>query len=182
MASRYINDVEIKKALDRYEKKEVLIIPIIVRPTDFSSMEISKFQALPKDGKPISTWRDRDEAWLDVVKQLKRVFKSFNDGKIPLKKRKSTEQVATAPREDAKNDKLKIQNLVAKSKIKEALQHLLEAANSSNNDDLSNATLLLTTRFNSLKKNELRGIISFSDASVNRAQIVNGLLSLLEEL
>ncbi len=73
MASNYINDVEIKKALERYKRGEVKIVPIILRPCDLSSFPISKFQALPKDAKPISTWPDRDEAFLNVVLGLKKL-------------------------------------------------------------------------------------------------------------
>jgi len=31
-----------------------------------------RLQALPKDARPITRWQDRDEAWLDVVKGIRR--------------------------------------------------------------------------------------------------------------
>ncbi len=77
MASGYINDVELKRAIARHKKGEVLIIPIVVRACDLSSLAISKFQALPKNAKPISSWDDPDEAYVDVVQQLKRVIKNI---------------------------------------------------------------------------------------------------------
>lgn len=74
MSSDYINDVEIKNAIERYEKGLIRIIPIIVRPCDFSSFPVSQYQALPKDAKPISKWDDQDEALLDVVKSIKKIL------------------------------------------------------------------------------------------------------------
>jgi|GEM_PF-996500 len=81
LASDYINDVEVKKAFERYEKGEVIIIPVIIRPTQFVDFELSKFQALPKDAKPISLWDDRDSAWLYVATGLKRVILSLQKSK-----------------------------------------------------------------------------------------------------
>ncbi len=74
MASDYINDVEVQKAIDRHQKQLAKIVPIVVRPCDFESFPVSKYQALPKDAKPISLWNDRDEALLDVVRSLKKLL------------------------------------------------------------------------------------------------------------
>lgn len=77
MSSDYINDVEIAKTLNRYEKGEVVIIPIIIRSCDFSSLSLSDFQALPKDAKAVKKWKDKDEAWLSVINGIKEVIASF---------------------------------------------------------------------------------------------------------
>jgi len=54
--SNYINNIELTSAFDRYRKGEVIIVPVIIRPTDFSTFEFVEFQVLPKDGRPVSTW------------------------------------------------------------------------------------------------------------------------------
>jgi len=82
LVSNYVNDVEIKKALERYNKGEAIVIPIVLRPTQFTDFEIGKFQALPKLAKPISKWENRDEAWLNVSQGLKKVFNSISKHKI----------------------------------------------------------------------------------------------------
>lgn len=74
LASDYIHDVEIKKALERQERKEVIIIPIIVSPCEFQDEPFAKFQALPKNAKAISTWDNVDAAYTDIVKQLGEIF------------------------------------------------------------------------------------------------------------
>jgi len=78
MSSGYIKDVEIVKAIEKHRAGEALIIPIVIRPCDFSSLRtITKFQALPKNAKPVTKWEDYDEAFLDVVKGLKRVIENI---------------------------------------------------------------------------------------------------------
>ncbi len=69
--SNFCMDKELAAAMERHKKGECIVVPIIIRPCDFSDMPFAKFQAVPKNAKPISKWDDEDEAWLDVVKKLK---------------------------------------------------------------------------------------------------------------
>src|SRR6185369_3387468 len=72
LASAYCYDVEVKRAMELHEEGRARVIPVILRPSDWqSSAPFSKLLAAPKDGKPITKWPDRDEAWLDVVHQLR---------------------------------------------------------------------------------------------------------------
>jgi TIR domain len=72
MASDYVYEKEIGKAVERHERGEARVIPIIVRPADWEWAPFAKLQALPKDAKPITTWLNQDEAWLDVVRGIRR--------------------------------------------------------------------------------------------------------------
>src|SRR5215212_4213716 len=72
MASDYVFEREIDRAIERHERGEARVIPIIVRPSDWKWAPFGKLQALPKDARPITTWPNRDEAWLDVVEGLRR--------------------------------------------------------------------------------------------------------------
>jgi hypothetical protein len=78
MYSDYIHDVEISRTIERYKKGQVVIVPIMVRPCDFNSSSLSLYQPLPlvegEGLKPVSTWKDRDEAWLNVVEGIKLVI------------------------------------------------------------------------------------------------------------
>jgi hypothetical protein len=71
MASDYCHDVEAGRALARRANGEALVIPIILRPTDWTKAPFAGLQALPKDARPVKKWPDRDEAWLDVVNGLR---------------------------------------------------------------------------------------------------------------
>jgi multiple sugar transport system substrate-binding protein len=72
MASDYVYEKEIDRAIERHERGEARVIPIIVRPSDWKWAPFGKLQALPKDARPITTWPNRDEAWLDVAEGLRR--------------------------------------------------------------------------------------------------------------
>jgi len=73
IASEYIHDVEIENALKRYKAGQQIIIPVLVRACDFSSLHLSRFQALPTGAKPITSWDNLDEAWLNVTEGIKKV-------------------------------------------------------------------------------------------------------------
>src|SRR5215208_5915228 len=77
MASDYVYEQEIGKAVERHERGEARVIPVIVRPADWQWASFGKLQALPKDAKPITTWPDQDEAWLDVVRGIRKAVEEL---------------------------------------------------------------------------------------------------------
>lgn len=77
LGSDYCYDIEMKRALERHEVREARVIPVILRDCDWKTAEFSKLQALPKDGKPVTSWRNRDEAYLDVAKGIRKVVEEL---------------------------------------------------------------------------------------------------------
>lgn len=77
LASDYCFDVEAKRAMEMHRSGRAQLIPILIRPCDWGACEFSKLQAVPKDAKPISTWGNDDEAWLDAINGIKRHISSF---------------------------------------------------------------------------------------------------------
>ena len=77
LCSEYINEVEIKKTIERHNKQEVFIAPVFLRPCDFESSILSNFQGVPRDAKFISTWDDKDSAFLEVIKELRKIITEF---------------------------------------------------------------------------------------------------------
>ena len=69
--SYYCFDVELKRAMERHEVGEARVIPIVLKFCDWHSASFGKLQAAPKDGKPIASWADLDEAFLNVVQMIK---------------------------------------------------------------------------------------------------------------
>jgi hypothetical protein len=53
-------------------------VPVILRPVDWRDMPFSQLLALPTDGKPISTRRNSDEAYLDVTNGIRRLLDGLN--------------------------------------------------------------------------------------------------------
>lgn len=77
--SEYIEKVELPRALDRRRAGEAVVIPIILRPCDWEDTSFGelKLQALPKDGEPVTLWKNQDEALLDVALGIKKAVKAF---------------------------------------------------------------------------------------------------------
>lgn len=77
IASDYCWDKEMIRALRRHWAGEARVIPIILRPCDWQSSPFGGLQALPRDGKPVTLWPHRDEAFLDVVRGLRAVIEEL---------------------------------------------------------------------------------------------------------
>jgi len=76
MASDYINNVELKRAVERHRDGEARVIPIILRPAYWQGEPLGKLQALPTDGKPVigSGWYNLDDAFLNVTEGIRKVI------------------------------------------------------------------------------------------------------------
>jgi internalin A len=78
LASDYCFDVEWRRAYERYRDGSARVVPIIVRDVKWTSKLcddlFSGMQALPKDGRAVTTWSDRDTAWRSVAEGLERVI------------------------------------------------------------------------------------------------------------
>ncbi len=79
MASEYCYGVEMKHAMERHERGEVAVIPIILRPVYFQGAPFGKLQALPTDAKPVKSksWIDQDEAFFNVAEGIRKVAGRF---------------------------------------------------------------------------------------------------------
>ncbi len=71
--SDFCSGVEMKQALERHEWGEVRLLPILLRPCFLNRSPLSKLQVLPSNGQPVTTWLNREAAWLDVVQALSHV-------------------------------------------------------------------------------------------------------------
>ena len=78
MNSDYSNDVEVKRAMERHESGEARVIPIILRPVDWEGAPFSKLQGLPPGAKAISLWSNYDEAFVSVVKEIRKALKQLS--------------------------------------------------------------------------------------------------------
>lgn len=77
MDSDFCYSIEMKRALERHETGEARVIPIILRAVYWKDAPFSKLQVLPVNTKPIKSWTDADEAFLDIVNGIQRVVKEL---------------------------------------------------------------------------------------------------------
>ncbi|MEP6605295.1 MAG: toll/interleukin-1 receptor domain-containing protein [Nitrosospira sp.] len=69
--SDYCYNIEMKRAMERYDAGEAIVIPVILRACEWHSEPFGKLKAVPRDGKPISQWPDVDEANLQVARAVR---------------------------------------------------------------------------------------------------------------
>ncbi|MFN0120236.1 MAG: toll/interleukin-1 receptor domain-containing protein, partial [Blastocatellia bacterium] len=77
MASDFIHDVELKTALERHEKHEAIVIPVILRHCDWEKAAFEKLQALPAGAKPITAWDDVDEAMTSIATGIRALLEKL---------------------------------------------------------------------------------------------------------
>lgn len=97
LASDYCYDKEMKRALERHAAGTARVIPVILRPCDWHSAPFWKLQALPKDGKPVTTWGNRDEAFTDIARGIRHAVTSLAAGAPGLPAPTPTAGVVTTP-------------------------------------------------------------------------------------
>ena len=75
--SKYCFDIELERAMDMHEDKTATVIPVILRSCLWHHMPFAKLQGIPKDGKPVSSWSDKDEAYTHIAERLKEVIENI---------------------------------------------------------------------------------------------------------
>jgi TIR domain len=78
IASRYCYELEMKEALARHERKEAVVIPIILRSCHWTGLPFGKLQAATKDAKPIEKYPSRDDAFLEITQNIETIAKRLN--------------------------------------------------------------------------------------------------------
>jgi predicted ATP-binding protein involved in virulence len=79
LASNYCYDIELIRALQRHEKGEAKVIPIILRACDWTDTPIGILQSLPIDGQAITSWPNSDMAFSSVVGGLRQAIYQMMD-------------------------------------------------------------------------------------------------------
>src|SRR5438128_8216509 len=88
MDSDYCYGIEMKRALERHQRGEARVIPIILRHVYWQAI-LGTLQALPTDAKPVRSWSDVDEALFDVTEGIRKVLeqlglpKPFSSSEVP---------------------------------------------------------------------------------------------------
>ena len=69
--SKYCYDIELDRALERHAAGQCRVVPVILRGCLWQHAPFSKLQALPRDGKPATTWEDLDLALANVAEGIR---------------------------------------------------------------------------------------------------------------
>lgn len=73
ISSDYCWGIEMKRAIEKHQKKESHVIPIIARPVDFTGAPFSKLESLPTGNKAITEWPNKDAAFTNIASGIRKV-------------------------------------------------------------------------------------------------------------
>ena len=89
LASDYIHDVEIKKALENYKQNKTTIIPVLLRPCSFRDSPLSHFKSLPEKRESIQEYPNQDDAFMEIYNHLRQLAIQIEHAKQAHKTPKS---------------------------------------------------------------------------------------------
>ncbi|MCX6232774.1 MAG: TIR domain-containing protein [Bacteroidetes bacterium] len=75
--SNFCYDIEIKRAVEKHDNGEAVVIPIILRKCDWQETSFSRIQALPKNAQPVKNFNDEDEAFFSITEGIKAAITKY---------------------------------------------------------------------------------------------------------
>jgi hypothetical protein len=79
LASEYCA-LEYQLALKQASSRQMTVVPIIIAECDWQASAFARLQVIPRNGKPVSTWADRNTGWSQVVDGLVSIFEQRKSG------------------------------------------------------------------------------------------------------
>ena len=73
IASRFCYENELATALKRDKAGTAKVVPVILRPCLWQELPFGKLQALPNEGRPVTSWSITDEALMEIAKGVREV-------------------------------------------------------------------------------------------------------------
>ena len=65
------------RAMERQQTGDARVIPILLRPVFLEDEPFIRLASLPTNGRPISMWRNRDEAFVDIARGISKSIKDL---------------------------------------------------------------------------------------------------------
>lgn len=90
LASDYCYDIEMKRAMDRHQRGETVVIPVILRPCSWHGALFGKLLAATVDGRAITKFPTLDDGFLEVTSAIERAIQKNPKKPVP--------EVATGPK------------------------------------------------------------------------------------
>ncbi|GAC1510750.1 MAG: hypothetical protein NVS2B12_27260 [Ktedonobacteraceae bacterium] len=70
--------VQMEHAVERAQKDSIAIVPILARPTPGLELTpVADWRILPVDDKPITSWKNRDQAYNDIANEIRRLVEKL---------------------------------------------------------------------------------------------------------
>lgn len=178
IASRYCYEIEMMRALERHDDGEARVIPVILRPCDWHDTPFGKLLATPKDGRPVKSWPDIDEAFLDVVRQIKTILAELGTTSgetmiAPVSMTTASAQIVERPRSGNLTVRKEFSEADKDDFLEETFGFIATYFENSLRE-LEERNAQLSTRFRRIDANKFTAVIYRSGEAVSRCKISLG--------
>lgn len=172
LAEDFIWGTEMTKILEKVKRKEVQLIPILLRPSGFADTPFAAYAAVPDREKPISSYNNKDEAWTIVVEQIKRsILHTPTSSNTPLKPEPTMIPQTLID---------EVNNSISSGRSDRAIDAIIRWAHANNQSQLRSDAAIIKSGLETLKRNEMLGMLSFAEAARESAKINYSLMNLLK--
>lgn len=150
LASDYCHDVEMRRALERHAAKDARVIPVILDHCDWLNTSLSHLMAVPRDGKPIRKFPNRNEAFLEVAQAIRKAVGGARDGHQPGRSAETASPVRGPIRQEVRSSNLAVRKAFTDHErdlfLEEAFEYLAKFFDGSLKE-LERRSRGITTRF-----------------------------------
>ncbi len=77
LASGYCSGAEVHAAFERSKTGKARVIPIILYHVNLKGYPLETVQSVLTNGRPVSSWSDRSEAWWNIDKVIREVIENI---------------------------------------------------------------------------------------------------------
>lgn len=79
-ASDDCHDLEMGKALERWQRGEAQVVPVLLSQCLWETSQLRRLRPLPDNGVPVTSWTSRAEAWANVARGIHRMVEQMAHG------------------------------------------------------------------------------------------------------
>lgn len=86
LASKYVQTVEMPRALERNQAGQCQVLPVILKPCAWQEHPFARLQVTPEGGKPVTKYTDQEEAWTEVIQAIHKTIEPVpsHSNSLPL--------------------------------------------------------------------------------------------------
>lgn len=176
--SNYIREKEFSLALEKLERGEAIVVPIIVRDCDWEAYEvIQKLQVLPPGGVAVTDlryWHQADIAWATITREIRSLITTQRTAE----QQQAEKNVEIERQKKEAAEKNQIEDLIKKDRLEEALQYWIQQGV---DNTLRTDLIQQMSRLTKASTDRNRGLIGFKEESHVRNKVSFALLSLLNK-
>ncbi len=77
IASYYCFVEELKMAIEKHNKKEAIVIPVVIHSYVDGDYPFNKLKRIPSDGKPIDKFHPQNDGFVDAFTEIKKLLDNF---------------------------------------------------------------------------------------------------------